>query len=91
MRPSLLLGPGDARLSSCGTVLSLMQQTVPVVPCGGVAVVDVRDTAAAFVAAMRCAGAGGHTYLLSACNMPCADYFAMVCKTAGVCGCKQAL
>ena len=86
MRPSLLLGPGDTRLSSCGTVLGLMQGQVPVVPGGGVSIVDVRDASAAFLAAMRSAVAPGRTYLLSAANMPCSDYFSTVCRAAEVRG-----
>lgn len=87
MRPSLVLGPGDTRLSSCGTVLSLMEGRVPLLPRGGVAVVDVRDAAAAFVVAMGASGAVGRTFLLSAANMPCAEYFALVCEAAEVGGC----
>lgn len=87
MRPSLLLGPGDCRLSSCGTVLRLLQRGVPLVPSGGVSVVDVRDVAAACVVAMHTAAAAGGTYLLSSANMPCGEYFDMVCKAGGVrCG-----
>ncbi len=87
MRPTLLLGPGDTNLSSCGTVVSLLQGTVPLVPHGGVSMVDVRDAAQAFVAAMQQQGAAGKTYLLTGANMPCAAYFELVGDVAGVCIC----
>lgn len=96
MRPSLLLGPGDARLSSCRSILDLVEGRVPFVPGGGVAFVDVRDCAAAFVSAMerRDRTATGRenkddggvldAYFLSAANWPMKQYFGEVCAQAGV-------
>src|ERR1043166_2598963 len=53
MNPSLLLGPGDDRLSSTKIILDFMARKISSVPTGGVSFVDVRDTAKAFRTAMR--------------------------------------
>jgi len=45
--PSLLLGPGDDRLSSTRDVLNFLAQDIPVIPSGGINFVDARDVAAA--------------------------------------------
>lgn len=81
--PSLLLGPGDARLSSTRDVLRVMRGQVPVVPRGGVSFVDVRDAAAATVAAMD-AGRAGERYLLGAENWTAEEFFARISRAAGV-------
>jgi len=53
MNPSLLLGPGDDRLSSTKVVLDFMARKISAVPNGGLNFVDVRDTAQAFRVAMQ--------------------------------------
>src|SRR5438874_6717585 len=53
VNPSLLLGPGDRRLSSTGDVRKLIKRQVPVVPGGGVNFVDVRDAADATANALE--------------------------------------
>lgn len=67
MNPSLLLGPGDDRLSSTKVVLDFMARKISAVPNGGLNFVDVRDTAEAFRVAMK-KGRHGHRYLLGAVN-----------------------
>src|SRR5947199_5803229 len=67
MNPSLLLGPGDDRLSSTKVVLDFMARKINAVPNGGLNFVDVRDTAHAFQAAMK-KGRHGERYLLGAVN-----------------------
>src|SRR5712691_9355545 len=67
MNPSLLLGPGDDRLSSTKVVLDFMARKISAVPNGGLNFVDVRDTAKAFQAAMK-KGRHGERYLLGAVN-----------------------
>ena len=52
LNPSLLLGPGDERLSSTWTVMKFLQRDLPAMPGGGISFVDVRDAADAFVAAL---------------------------------------
>ncbi|HEY3102216.1 MAG TPA: NAD-dependent epimerase/dehydratase family protein, partial [Pyrinomonadaceae bacterium] len=53
MNPSLLLGPGDDRLSSTKVVLDFMARKITAVPNGGLNFVDVRDVAQAFRVAMQ--------------------------------------
>ncbi|CAI5970975.1 unnamed protein product [Closterium sp. NIES-64] len=83
MRPTLILGPGDYRLSSCRTVLDIMERRIPFVPRGGLSFVDVRDVASAFIAAMQSA-APNATYLLGAVNMTLYDYFHIIARCADV-------
>jgi dihydroflavonol-4-reductase len=81
--PSLLLGPGDERDSSTGDVLAFLMREIPAVPEGGMSFVDVRDTAAAFVAAAD-AGRSGQRYLLGAANWTLAQFFGRLERLSGV-------
>jgi dihydroflavonol-4-reductase len=74
LNPSLLLGPGDKRLSSTEDVLRFLAGDIPVIPPGGVNFVDVRDVAAAFRTAMQ-RGRPGERYLLGGPNWTCAAFF----------------
>jgi dihydroflavonol-4-reductase len=74
MNPSLLLGPGDERLSSTKVVLDFLARKIPTVPKGGLSFVDARDAAGAFKAAMR-KGAHGERYLLGAANWTFDKFF----------------
>jgi dihydroflavonol-4-reductase len=74
MNPSLLLGPGDARLSSTKVVLDFMAHKISAVPNGGLSLVDVRDAARAFRAAMK-KGRHGERYLLGAVNWTFVKFF----------------
>ena len=74
MNPSLLLGPGDDRLSSTKVVLDFLARKIPTVPKGGLSFVDARDAAQAFRAAMR-KGAHGERYLLGAANWTFEKFF----------------
>jgi dihydroflavonol-4-reductase len=74
MNPSLLLGPGDERLSSTKVVLDFLARKIPTVPKGGLSFVDARDAAAAFRAAMG-RGAHGERYLLGSANWTFDKFF----------------
>lgn len=74
MNPSLLLGPGDERLSSTKVVLDFLARKIPTVPKGGLSFVDARDAAAAFRAAME-HGAHGERYLLGSANWTFDKFF----------------
>jgi dihydroflavonol-4-reductase len=74
LNPSLLLGPGDERLSSTKVVLDFMARKLTVIPTGGLSFVDVRDAAAAFRAAMK-DGRHGERYLLGSANWTFEKFF----------------
>src|SRR6266576_6536240 len=74
LNPSLLLGPGDDRLSSTKVVLDFMARKIGAVPNGGLNFVDVRDVAQAFRVAME-KGRHGERYLLGAVNWTFVKFF----------------
>ncbi len=74
VNPSLLLGPGDERLSSTKVVLDFMARKINAVPSGGLSFVDVRDVAAALRAAMD-KGRHGERYLLGGANWTFEKFF----------------
>jgi dihydroflavonol-4-reductase len=74
LNPSLLLGPGDDRLSSTGEVLAFMNGELPAVPSGGLSFVDVRDCAEAFVNALD-RGLLYERHLLGGANMALREFF----------------
>ncbi len=75
VNPSLVLGPGDDRLSSTGDVLKFLRRQIPTVPQGGLNFVDVRDAAWALRAAMM-KGKVGERYLVGGPNWTFAEFFA---------------
>jgi len=81
LNPSLLLGPGDHRLSSTEDVLKLLSGDIPVHPPGGVNFVDVRDVAFAFDRAMT-EGRAGERYLLGGPNWTFAMFFDKLARLA---------
>jgi len=83
LNPSLLLGPGDARLSSTDVVWKFLQRRVPAMPGGGLSFVDVRDAAEAFAAALE-RGRPGERYLLGGANMRFRDLFGRLERLSGV-------
>jgi dihydroflavonol-4-reductase len=79
--PSLLLGPGDRRISSTGDVQRFLRRQIPVVPEGGINFVDVRDAAAATVAAFE-RGRPFERYLLGGPNWTFEEFFARLGRVA---------
>src|SRR5947209_1504659 len=75
LNPSLLLGPGDDRLSSTKVVLDFLARKISAIPTGGLSFVDVRDAAAVFPVAMKM-GRHGERYLLGAANWTFDKFFA---------------
>jgi dihydroflavonol-4-reductase len=74
VNPSLLLGPGDERLSSTKVVLDFLARKIMSVPGGGLSFVDARDAAAGMRAAMA-HGRHGERYLLGAANWTFDKFF----------------
>jgi dihydroflavonol-4-reductase len=74
VNPSLLLGPGDERLSSTQDVLKFLAGDIPATPPGGINFVDVRDVAPALYNAMQ-RGVEGHRYVLGGPNWTLERFF----------------
>lgn len=85
LRPTLLLGPGDIKLSSTNDVLRFMKSGLTVAPPGGMSFVDVRDTAQAFRAALE-RGQTGRCYLLGAINLTVRDFYDRLARLTGQTG-----
>jgi dihydroflavonol-4-reductase len=90
MNPSLLLGPGDERLSSTKVVLDFMARKIAAVPTGGLSFVDVRDAAKAFRVAMK-KGRHGERYLLGAANWTFERFFGRLERLTKISAPKLAL
>ena len=83
VNPSLLLGPGDRRLSSTGDVRKFLKRQIPVVPKGGINFVDARDAAIATAAAFE-KGRPGARYLLGGPNWTMKEFFGRLGRVANV-------
>jgi nucleoside-diphosphate-sugar epimerase len=90
LNPSLLLGPGDARLSSTDVVFKFLERRIPAMPSGGLSFVDVRDAARAFAAALA-KGRAGERYLLGGANMTFRELFGRLERLTGVAAPRVAL
>jgi len=73
LNPSLILGPGDDRVSSTGDVKLFLDGKLPSIPWGGLSYVDVRDLAPVFVRAAT-EGEVGTRYPLGAINCTVARF-----------------
>ncbi|HEY4057481.1 MAG TPA: NAD-dependent epimerase/dehydratase family protein [Kofleriaceae bacterium] len=83
VNPTLLLGPGDRRLSSTGDVRKLLKGSIPSVPSGGMSFVDARDAAVATANALT-RGRAGERYLLGGPNWTVKEFFERVGRIANV-------
>jgi dihydroflavonol-4-reductase len=82
LNPSLLLGPGDDRLSSTWLVSKFLNRDIPSMPNGGLSFVDVRDTADAFLAALTRGELNGRH--LMGLNMRLDEFFGRLERLSGV-------
>jgi dihydroflavonol-4-reductase len=82
LNPSLLLGPGDDRLSSTWLVAKFLNREIPSLPNGGMSLVDVRDAADAFVAALTRGEVYGRH--LMGVNMSLKEFFRRLSRLTGV-------
>jgi len=83
MNPTLLLGPADDRLSSTKIVLDFLGRKIPYCPSGGLSIVDARDAATAFIAALE-KGEHQEKYLLGSANMTFAEFFGRLERLSGI-------
>ncbi len=82
LNPSLLMGPGDDRLSSTWTVMKFLNGEIPAMPGGGMSFVDVRDAAEAFANALTRGELYGRH--LMGVNMSMSDFFDRLERLTGV-------
>ena len=82
LNPSLLMGPGDARLSSTWTVVKFLQRDIPAMPGGGMSFADARDVAAAAVQALTRGELYGRH--LMGVNLSMSDFFHRLERLTGV-------
>jgi dihydroflavonol-4-reductase len=83
VNPSLLLGPGDRRLSSTEDVRKFLKKQIPTVPEGGINFVDARDAATAMANALTM-GRSGERYLLGGPNWTMKEFFDRLGRVANV-------
>ncbi len=82
LNPSLLMGPGDDRLSSTWTVVKFIQRDIPAMPGGGMSFVDARDVAQAALAALTQGQLYGRH--LMGVNLSMKDFFGRLSRLSGV-------
>ncbi len=82
LNPSLLMGPGDDRLSSTWTVVKFLQRDIPAMPSGGISIADARDVADATVAALTKGELYGRH--LMGVNLSMDDFFGRLARMTGV-------
>jgi nucleoside-diphosphate-sugar epimerase len=80
--PSLLMGPGDERLSSTWTVVKFLNRDIPGMPNGGISFADARDVADALVNALVMGEVGGRH--LMGVNMTMKEFFQRLSRLSGV-------
>jgi dihydroflavonol-4-reductase len=83
LNPTVITGPGDLNQISSSVVLEFARGNVPpTVPPGGVTVIDVRDVAAAHVAAAE-RGRTGERYLLGAVDLTHKAWYRLIAEATG--------
>jgi dihydroflavonol-4-reductase len=83
LNPTLLLGPGDERLSSTKVVLDFLGRKIPYCPSGGLSFVDTRDVAAASINAVD-KGRHQEKYLMGSANLTFEEFFGRLERLSGV-------
>ncbi len=81
--PAAVFGPGDVHMSVSGPLLMAARGRLPVCPDASLGVIDVRDAAAAHVAAAE-RGQPGARIILSAHNVTLYDVLAETARVTGV-------
>jgi dihydroflavonol-4-reductase len=82
LRPSFVLGPGDARGSSAAMVVSLARKRLPGYVEGGASFCDVRDVARAHAEALE-RGRPGEIYTVGGHNLTTTEMIERVCALSG--------
>lgn len=92
IRPSSILGPGDMGLQTAKSLeyyrhkglYKHLSRKVPYIPDGGLNFCDVRDVAAACLAAMLRDSANGRSFLIGGPNMTLKEFFQAAEEVSGV-------
>jgi dihydroflavonol-4-reductase len=82
LNPSLLMGPGDDRLSSTWTIAKFLQRDIPAMPGGGMSFVDARDAARAAANALTRGELYGRH--LMGVNLSMSEFFKRLERMTGV-------
>jgi dihydroflavonol-4-reductase len=83
LNPSVILGPGDLNLISGSSIVEMARGNVLIYPAGGVTVIDVRDVAAAHLAAAE-RGRAGERYLLGTLDISHRALMKLIARVVGV-------
>jgi dihydroflavonol-4-reductase len=82
IHPGFMLGPWDWKPSSGRMLLAVAREFTPFAPTGGGSACDVRDVAAAVIAALTQAPRGRH-YILAGHNIPYFDLWKQMAQVSG--------
>ncbi len=83
LNPSVIFGPGDLNLISGSLIVEAARGLVPpFYPVGAVTAIDVRDVAAAHLAAAERGGVG-ERYILGAFDVTYRELFKLICQIVG--------
>lgn len=83
LNPSVIFGPGDLNLISGSLIVEAARGLVPpFYPVGAVTAIDVRDVAAAHLAAAE-RGSVGERYILGAFDVTYRELFELICQIVG--------
>jgi len=77
LNPTFMIGPSDAKPSSCMILLNIFNRPIVVMPPGGKNFIHVKDVAIACCESLT-RGQSGDRYLLANKNMSYSDFFKMV-------------
>lgn len=83
VNPAVVIGPGDIHLGAGSLLIEMAKGRVPAIPPGGITVIDVRDVAAAHVAAAE-RGRTAERYLLGAVDLSHKAWMRLVADVVGV-------
>lgn len=83
LNPAIIMGPGDINQISGSTLIELYKGRIPAIPAGGASFIDVRDVAAAHVAAAE-RGTPGERYILGAFDLTWRDLIPVAAEVVGV-------
>lgn len=83
LNPAVVIGPGDVYQGSGSLLIEMLRRRVPAIPPGGVTLIDVRDVAAAHLAAAE-RGRVAERYLLGAVDLSYRVWLRLVADVVGV-------